>query len=101
MIQINLLPGARRSKAAARQSVDFGALVRNLSGKFKDKFAIGAAVAVVVAFGTVGVLFLSQRERKRSSPSARKRRFATRRSMRTTSRTATRPRRFATRCCAR
>jgi Tfp pilus assembly protein PilN len=64
MIEINLLPGARRSKAAARQSVDFGALVRNLSGKFKDKFAIGAAVAVVVAFGTVGVLFLSQQRKE-------------------------------------
>ncbi|HEX4681552.1 MAG TPA: PilN domain-containing protein [Gemmatimonadaceae bacterium] len=70
MIEINLVPGARRSKASARQSVDFGALAKSFSSKFKDKFAIGAAAAVVIALGTVGVLFLSQ-QRKQTELTAR------------------------------
>jgi Tfp pilus assembly protein PilN len=64
MIEINLLPGARRSKAAARQSVDFGALVKSFSGKFKDKFAIGTAAAVVIAVVAVGGLFLEQQRKE-------------------------------------
>jgi Tfp pilus assembly protein PilN len=70
MIEINLLPGARRSKAAARQSLNFGAMMAGLPGKFKDKFLIGTVAAVVVAIGAVGVLFLLQ-TRKEAELTAR------------------------------
>jgi Tfp pilus assembly protein PilN len=60
MIEINLLPGARRSKAAARQSVNFGQMMAGLSGKFKDKFLIGTVAAVVVAVGAVAGLYVVQ-----------------------------------------
>src|SRR6185312_6716137 len=60
MIEINLLPGARRSKAAARQSVNFGEMLKGLSGKFKDKFLIGTVAAVAVAVLVVGGLYSTQ-----------------------------------------
>ncbi|HVX40060.1 MAG TPA: PilN domain-containing protein [Gemmatimonadaceae bacterium] len=66
MIEINLLPGAGNKKASRRQGVDFGALTAGLSGRFKDKFLVGAVVAVVVALGAVGYLYESQ-ERLASS----------------------------------
>ena len=60
MIEINLLPGARRSKAAAKQSVNVGEMLKGLSGKFKDKFLIGAVVAVAVAVLVIGGLYSTQ-----------------------------------------
>ena len=59
MIEINLLPGGKK-KAAARQGLTVGALTASLSGRFKNKFMIGAVAAVAVAVGAVAFLYLSQ-----------------------------------------
>ncbi len=64
MIEINLLPGARRKKAAARQSIDFKALAAGMSGKFKDKFLIFAVVGAVAGAGAAGWLYWSQGRRE-------------------------------------
>ncbi|HXT18467.1 MAG TPA: PilN domain-containing protein [Gemmatimonadaceae bacterium] len=60
MIEINLLPGARRSKSAARQPINFGELAAGVSGRLKDKVLIGTIAAVVVALAAVGYLYWSQ-----------------------------------------
>ncbi len=60
MIEINLLPGARRKKAAANRQIDFKALAAGLSGKFRDKFLIGSIAAVILGGATSGWLYWSQ-----------------------------------------
>lgn len=60
MIEINLLPGAGRKKAASRQSVDFGTIAAGISGRLRDKFMIGAVAGVVLSAGAVGGLYTLQ-----------------------------------------
>jgi Tfp pilus assembly protein PilN len=60
MIQINLLPGAGKKKAASGQALSLGALASALSGRLKDKFLIAAVVGVVASVGVVAVLYLGQ-----------------------------------------
>jgi Tfp pilus assembly protein PilN len=60
MIQINLLPGAGKKKAARGQAVDFGALAASMSGRMRDKFMIAAVAGVIVGAGAVGFMYLSQ-----------------------------------------
>jgi Tfp pilus assembly protein PilN len=60
MIEINLLPGARRKKAAANQPIDFKALASGMSGKFRDKWLIGSMAAVVLGVAASGYLYWSQ-----------------------------------------
>jgi Tfp pilus assembly protein PilN len=60
MIEINLLPGARRKKSAANQPIDFKAVAASLSGRFRDKFLIGSVAAVIVGLGAAGYLYWSQ-----------------------------------------
>jgi Tfp pilus assembly protein PilN len=60
MIEINLLPGGRKKKGAATTSIDFKALAAGFSGKFRDKFLIGAVAGVVLAIGATGYLYWSQ-----------------------------------------
>ena len=60
MIEINLLPGAGRKKAASRQSVDFGTIAAGVSGRLRDKFMIAAVASVVVSAGVVGALYTMQ-----------------------------------------
>lgn len=64
MIEINLLPGAGRKKAARAKSVDFSALAAGVSGRLRDKFLIGAVAALVLSAGAVGVLYLMQTTRE-------------------------------------
>ncbi len=62
MLQINLLPGARKSArgGSASSIVDaFGSAGQRL----RDPWLVGAATAVVVAMATVGLLFTSQQAR--------------------------------------
>jgi Tfp pilus assembly protein PilN len=63
MIEINLLPGAKR-KAASRQSLDVAALVRGMNGSLKDKVLIGSVAAVVVAVLAGAYLYFSQSSRE-------------------------------------
>jgi Tfp pilus assembly protein PilN len=60
MIEINLLPGAGKKKAAARKSFELGSMLSGLSGRARDKFMIAAVASVVVAVAAVGVLYLTQ-----------------------------------------
>ena len=64
MIEINLLPGARRKKASVNQPIDFKALASDMSGRFRDKFLIGAVAAVIVAAVAGGYLYFSQTNRE-------------------------------------
>jgi Tfp pilus assembly protein PilN len=60
MIEINLLPGARKKKAARGQAVDFGAMAASMSGRMRDKFMIAAITGVVVGAAAVAFMYLSQ-----------------------------------------
>jgi Tfp pilus assembly protein PilN len=66
MIEINLLPGAKRSKKAAGggKSIDIGALFAGFSSHFKDKW-LGAAIGTgAVAVAVIAFLFVTQRTRQ-------------------------------------
>jgi len=63
MIEINLNPNAGKKKSARRQSVDFGALAGGVTGRLRDKFLIGAVLAVIAAGGAAGFLYTSQTAR--------------------------------------
>ena len=56
MIEINLNPTGGKKKSTRKQSVDFSALAGGMSGKLRDKFLIGAVLAVVAAGGAAGFM---------------------------------------------
>lgn len=67
MIEINLLPGAKKKKTAVASSggpkmpaIDFAAIKAALPGLAKDKFLIGGLSAFVVSMAVAAFLFLSQ-----------------------------------------
>jgi Tfp pilus assembly protein PilN len=60
MIEINLLPGAGKKRAARRKAVDFGAMAAGMSGRLRDKFLIAAVVGVVISVGATAVLYMTQ-----------------------------------------
>lgn len=66
MIEINLLPGAKKKKTATVSSgssmpkIDFGAMAKALPGLAKDKFLIGGVAALVLGLGATAFLFFSQ-----------------------------------------
>jgi type IV pilus assembly protein PilN len=63
MIEINLLPGAGRKKAAHAKSVDFAAMAAGVSGRLRDKFLVGSIAAFVVCAAGVGVMYALQNAR--------------------------------------
>jgi Tfp pilus assembly protein PilN len=66
MIEVNLLPGAKRSKksAGAGPSINFAAIGAAISARFKDKW-LGAAIAsAAVAIAAIAFLFVTQRTRQ-------------------------------------
>src|SRR5262252_9250330 len=73
MIEINLLPGAGKKKAAKRQAVDIGAMTAGVTGRLKDKFMIAAIASVVVAGLAIGVLFTAQAAKESSLTERRER----------------------------
>ncbi len=62
MIEINLLPGAGRKKAASttRSSIDYAAVFAGLTAKFGNPILIGVAAVVVLTLGVVGWMYLKQ-----------------------------------------
>ena len=70
MIEINLLPGAKKKKTSTAGSgpsmpkIDFGAMVKALPGLAKDKFLIGGVAAAVIGLGLTAYLFFSQQHEK-------------------------------------
>jgi Tfp pilus assembly protein PilN len=66
MIEINLLPGARKSKRSRTAKFDFSALFATVSSKIRDPYMIAAVSSVVVALLAVGGLWLYQNRRMAS-----------------------------------
>ncbi|MEO8620423.1 MAG: PilN domain-containing protein [bacterium] len=61
MIEINLLPGARRkAKRGARAKIDFGAQFASLRERIKEPWLIGAVAAAAIAIVAVGLLYTQQ-----------------------------------------
>jgi Tfp pilus assembly protein PilN len=60
MIEINLLPGARKQKRSRSAAVDFGALFGELAARIRDPFLIAAAASVVVSVIAIGALWFVQ-----------------------------------------
>jgi Tfp pilus assembly protein PilN len=65
MIEINLLPGARKkTRSSSGASLNLGALFGGLAARFKDPWLIVAVAGVVVGLAaTGGMFFLQGRER--------------------------------------
>jgi Tfp pilus assembly protein PilN len=67
MIQINLLPGAKKTKkSGGGPSFDFAALGAAISSKVKDKYLAAAVVTSAIALAVIGLLFTTQRTRESS-----------------------------------
>ena len=61
MIEINLLPGARKKKGASKgASVDVGALLEQLRGRFKDPWLLVAIGGVLLGGAITGLLWFTQ-----------------------------------------
>jgi Tfp pilus assembly protein PilN len=58
MIEINLLPGARKPKRSAGPSVDVGAMFSGAMARVTDPFLIIALVGVVLGLGAVAVQYV-------------------------------------------
>ena len=63
MIEINLLPGARRAKSSARQPIEFKALAGGMSTAFRDRYLVITVALTVVAVVVGAALFLYQTTR--------------------------------------
>lgn len=68
MIQINLLPGAKKTKkgGGGGPSIDFAAIGAAISSKIKDKYLAAAVLTSAVALAVIGLLFTTQRARESS-----------------------------------
>ena len=62
MIEINLLPGARKTKGRAA-GMDFAATAQSFVARVKDPYLIGAVATSIVAVLAIGFLFLTQSAR--------------------------------------
>ena len=60
MIEINLLPGARRTKSSARQPIELKSIAAGMSGQFRDRYLVISGVVTVIAVAVGLFLFLSQ-----------------------------------------
>ena len=60
MIEINLLPGARKQKRSRSSAFDFGAFIGSVAAQIKDPFLIVAVVSLALSLVSVGGLFLYQ-----------------------------------------
>jgi Tfp pilus assembly protein PilN len=61
MIEINLLPGARKKKGASKgASIDMGALLEQLRGRFQDPWLLIAIGGVILGAAATGWMWYSQ-----------------------------------------
>jgi Tfp pilus assembly protein PilN len=63
MIEINLLPGARKTKRSRSPKVDFGALFGGIGARVKDPYLIAAIASVAVAVLAVAGMWIYQKQR--------------------------------------
>jgi Tfp pilus assembly protein PilN len=66
MIEINLLPGARKAKRSRSTSVDFGAIFGGIGAKISDPYLIGAVASLAVAVLAVAGMWVYQKQRAAS-----------------------------------
>lgn len=66
MIEINLLPGARKkSRSSPGASIDFRALVGDLGARFKDPWLLVAIAGMAIGLSVIGaMMFLQKSERE-------------------------------------
>jgi hypothetical protein len=64
MIEINLLPGARKQKRSRSAAFDFGAFFGNVAARIRDPFLIAAVVSMVLALLAVGGMYLYQNRKE-------------------------------------
>jgi Tfp pilus assembly protein PilN len=60
MIEINLLPGARKKSPSRAASVDVSAAFAGVFGRLKDKVLIGTVAGCVLSAAAVGWMYVSQ-----------------------------------------
>lgn len=63
MIEVNLLPGGKKSSRAGASKFDMATAFGDLGARVRDPWLIGAASSVVVAVAAVGILFTAQNAR--------------------------------------
>jgi Tfp pilus assembly protein PilN len=66
MIEINLLPGARKQKRGRSAAFDFRAAFGGLTARIRDPFLIVAAASAILAVTAVGGLFLYQNRKMKA-----------------------------------
>ena len=66
MIEINLLPGARKQKRSRSAAFDFREFAGTLAARVKDPYLITAVASVILALVAVGGLFLYQNRKVNS-----------------------------------
>jgi Tfp pilus assembly protein PilN len=57
MIEINLLPGAKKAKRSGGSSVDFRAMFSGIGDRVKDPWLISGVVGVIIGLGAVGFMY--------------------------------------------
>ena len=57
MIEINLLPGARKTKRSRTATIDFRALLGDIGSRVRDPWLISAVVGVAIGLGSVGFMY--------------------------------------------
>lgn len=61
MIEINLLPGARKKKSGSKgASINFGALLEGIRGRFKDPFLLIAIAGLLIGAAASGGMWYTQ-----------------------------------------
>ncbi len=63
MIEINLLPGAKKNVKGGAPRLNVGQAFSGLKDKVKDPWLLGSVATVVVAVASVGILFSAQQAR--------------------------------------
>lgn len=57
MIEINLIPGARKAKRSRSAAIDFRAIMGDIGSRIRDPWLITAVVGVTLGLGSVGFMF--------------------------------------------
>ena len=57
MIEINLIPGARKAKRSRSAAIDFRAILGDIGSRIRDPWLITAVVGVALGLGSVGFMF--------------------------------------------
>src|SRR4051812_44002036 len=70
MIEVNLLPGAKKKSRKKSSSINFAAIGAAISERFKDKYLGAALLTGSLAAAAIIFLFLGQQNRQRQLSAA-------------------------------